>query len=42
MYGRKKLGENVIRIKITTNSRYTWIVWSDGSEVSRSFVTGGD
>ena len=28
--------------KIAKNSRYTCIVWSDGSEISTSFVAGGD
>ena len=28
--------------KIARNPKYTCIVWSDGSEVTTSFVAGGD
>ena len=42
MNGKKKLKENVMVVKTARNHRYTFIVWSDGSEISTLFVAGGD
>ena len=42
MNGKKKLKENVVVVKTARNHRYTFIAWSDGSEISTLFVAGGD
>ena len=42
MNGKNKLKENVMVVKTARNHRYTFIVWSDGSEISTLFVAGGD
>ena len=42
MNRKKKLKENVMVVKTARNHRYTFIVWSDGSEISTLFVAGGD
>ena len=42
MYIGEKLKENVMETKIARNPRYNSIIWSINSEISTSFVAGGD
>ena len=42
LYGKEKLKEKVMPIKIARNLRYTCIVRSGDLGISTSFVAGGD